>query len=544
MIFRKFLHFQYLVFWLGLFFLTVPVHATATSGEAVAVEAPLIVANRPIIIFRSDYQGLSPAVRASRAKATIDNLLLQPRPGIISQRNDGENQLILIDGIFVFAVQPGDLASSEHLTSEQVAAQSASRLHQALVEISESRTWEAMTRNAALAGLLTAILGLALWGLSHMRSRLLRRLARAVAPKITGLQVGGLRVFDSGHLIAFLQRLLRFSSLLIVALLLYEWLSAVLTLFPYTRPWGERLNELLLDFFGSIALAVFGAIPGLGVAVTIFILARLTVDFLGKLLERIGNTGASPNWLGLDTLPTTRRLISAAIWLFALAMAYPYLPGAQTEAFRGLSVLLGLMISLGATSIVGQGAAGLIMTYTRTMRPGEYVRIGEHEGTVMRLGMFTTTIRTGLGEELTLPNSLITGTVTKNYSRTVEGPGYIIDTTVTIGYDTPWRQVEAMLVEAANRTQGIRSDPAPRVYQTALSDFYPEYRLVAQAVPTQPAPRAEVLSQLHANIQDVFNKYGVQIMSPHYRSDPARPKLVLPGEEAPPPAMAAEAPGQ
>ena len=534
--------FRCLAVWLGLLFLAVPAHAATASGEAIAVEAPLIVANRAVMTFRSEYQGLSPAVRASRARATIDNLLLQARPGIVSQRNDGENQLILIDGIFVFAVQPGDLASSEHLTSEQVAAQSAARLHQALVEIGESRTWEAMARSAALAGLFTAILGLALWGLSHLRSRLLRRLARAVAPKITGLQISGLRVFDGSHLIALLQRLLRFSSILLVALLLYEWLSAVLTLFPYTRPWGERLNELLLEFFGSIALAIFGALPGLGVAITIFILARLAVDFLGKLLERIGKTGASPDWLGADTLPTTRRLISAAIWLFALAMAYPYLPGAQTEAFKGLSVLLGLMISLGATSIVGQGAAGLIMTYTRTMRPGEYVRIGEHEGTVMRLGMFTTTIRTGLGEELTLPNSLITGTVTKNYSRTVEGPGYVIDTTVTIGYDTPWRQVEALLTEAAKRTPGIRDTPAPHVYQTALSDFYPEYRLVAQAVPTQPVPRAEVLSRLHANIQDVFNEYGVQIMSPHYLSDPARPKLVLPGEEAPPPAMAAETP--
>jgi small-conductance mechanosensitive channel len=176
--------------------------------------------------------------------------------------------------------------------------------------------------------------------------------------------------------------------------------------------------------------------------------------------------------------------------------------------------------------VVGQAASGLILTYTRTLRPGEYVRVGEHEGTVMEMGMFTTRIRTGVGEMLTIPNSMITGTVTKNYSRAVNGQGYVLDTTVTIGYDTPWRQVEAMLIEAAQRTEGIVSTPAPQVLQTALSDFYPEYRLLAQTIARQPQPRGVLLSKLHANIQDVFNEYGVQIMSPHYIADPQRDKVV------------------
>ena len=207
-------------------------------------------------------------------------------------------------------------------------------------------------------------------------------------------------------------------------------------------------------------------------------------------------------------------------------MAYPYLPGAETQAFKGLSVLLGLMISLGASSLVGQAASGLILMYTRTMRAGEYVGISDKEGTVVELGLFTTRIRTGMGEELTLPNSLILGTVTKNYSRAVQGKGFILSTNVTIGYDTPWRQIHAMLIEAAGRTTGVLADPAPRVFQHALSDYYPEYRLVCQAVPSTPLSRAEALTALHANIQDVFNEYGVQIMSPHYMNDPAEAKVV------------------
>jgi small-conductance mechanosensitive channel len=169
-------------------------------------------------------------------------------------------------------------------------------------------------------------------------------------------------------------------------------------------------------------------------------------------------------------------------------------------------------------------------------RKGEYVRLADHEGTVTDVGIFATRLRTGLGEELTLSNSTILAGTTRNYSRAVKGEGFVLDTTVTIGYDTPWRQVHALLGEAAKRTPGVLEDPAPQVFQTALSDWYPEYRLVCQAIPAEPRPRAQVLSTLHANIQDVFNEYGVQIMSPQYFEDPKVPKIVPPDKWFTPPA--------
>ena len=168
------------------------------------------------------------------------------------------------------------------------------------------------------------------------------------------------------------------------------------------------------------------------------------------------------------------------------------------------------------------------------------MRIGEHEGTVVEVGVFNTRIVTGTGETLTLPNTLITGSVTRNYSRIVQGAGYLVDTTVTIGYDTPWRQVEALLLEACRRTEGIQAEPAPQVLQTALSDFYPEYRLVAHGVASETRNRAMLLSMLHSNIQDVFNEFGVQIMSPHYIADPQDAKLVSRTNWFTPPAKAPE----
>jgi small-conductance mechanosensitive channel len=489
-------------------------------------EATLSIFNRDIVTFRSDFLGIGPASRVARARSVIEDALKRGGEHPVTIKENPEGQLVIMGDTLAFVITTGDVDPLASETPAQAAAGAARKLEQVIAETSEARNLQALLTGAAWATGATALfLGL-LWGIARIRAWVAGKLLAVAERKVQSLRLGGAQVLESNYLIPGLRRLLILFSWLVVALLAYEWLSFVLSRFPYTRPWGERLNEYFLNIAEQLLGSIVGAIPGLGVAIAIFLIARFTVTFLGRFLERLSHAASPPEWLGADTMPTTRRLFSIGIWLFALAMAYPYLPGAQTEAFKGLSVLLGLMVSLGASSIVGQGASGLILTYTRTLQVGEYVRIGDNEGTVTRMGAFTTTMRTGLGEELTIPNSLITGSVTKNYSRAVRGRGYIVDTTVTIGYDTPWRQVEAMLKEAARRTPGILADPSPRVFQTALSDFYPEYRLVAQAVPSQPQPRAEVMATLHAHIQDVFNEYGVQIMSPHYLGDPAAAKVV------------------
>jgi small-conductance mechanosensitive channel len=164
--------------------------------------------------------------------------------------------------------------------------------------------------------------------------------------------------------------------------------------------------------------------------------------------------------------------------------------------------------------------------YTRTFRVGEYVKIQETEGTVKELGIFMTRVRTGHGDEVMLPNNFVLGNVSRNYSRGVGEPDFVLMAALTIGYDTPWRQVHAMLEEAARRTPDVRIEPAPRIFQTALSDFYVEYQLSARCAAESALARADATSRLYANIQDVFNEHGVQIMSPHYLGDPAEAKVV------------------
>jgi small-conductance mechanosensitive channel len=472
--------------------------------------------------------GLSPEKRAERATTTLRQLLRSHEAHTVSVKHNPAGQLIMVGDTLAFIVTKADLDPVKEETLEVAAKKAAGDLQTVIGETLEARSFDSLLKSAITSGIATAVFVTLLWILSVIRRWISVKLVDIAARKAEALKVGNTNLLERRHVVRVLLKVLSALRWFIVAILTYEWLSYLLSTVPYTRPWGLRLNAYLLDVIQGIGSSILGALPGLGVAIVIFAIARFTIVFLSGVLERMSKSENTLSWLGSDTMPTTRRLFSFAIWVFAIAMAYPYLPGAQTEAFKGMSLLLGLMVSLGASSIIGQGAAGLILTYTRTMRAGEFVRVGEHEGTVTRVGMFTTTIRTGLGEELTLPNSMITGTVTKNYSRAVHGSGFIVDTVVTIGYDTPWRQVEAMLIEAAQRTTGILNAPAPRVFQTALSDYYPEYRLVAQAIPSEPRPRAEIMSMLHANIQDVFNEYGVQIMSPHYMMDPASEKIVKP----------------
>jgi small-conductance mechanosensitive channel len=182
------------------------------------------------------------------------------------------------------------------------------------------------------------------------------------------------------------------------------------------------------------------------------------------------------------------------------------------------------MISLGSSGIVNQMMSGLTITYSRALRVGDYVRIGDVEGTVTHVGPLSTKLKTPRREEVTIPNAVVVSTRTTNYSRHANGEGVYAATTVTIGYDAPWRQVKALLLLAAERTPGIRSNPQPVVRQTALQDFYVEYTLLVSL--EDQASRAPTLDALHGNIQDAFNEHGVQIMSPNYEADPSGPKIV------------------
>jgi len=271
-------------------------------------------------------------------------------------------------------------------------------------------------------------------------------------------------------------------------------------------------------------VSIVDSIPDLVTVAIILLIARMIVRLLHGVFIGVETGRLSLFGLQQETAEATRRISTVLVWLFAIIVAYPYIPGSDTDAFRGVSVFVGLMLSLGSAGLVNQVMSGLVVVYARAIRPGEYVKVGDIDGLVAEVGLLSTKLVTARKEEVTIPNAVMIGEATVNYSRLSDKDGAVVATSITIGYDAPWRQVHALLCLAAERTETVRKDPPPRVVQRSLGDFYVEYTLIAHV--DQPWQRPAILSELHANIQDAFNEYGVQIMSPHFEIQPHAPVLV------------------
>jgi small-conductance mechanosensitive channel len=220
----------------------------------------------------------------------------------------------------------------------------------------------------------------------------------------------------------------------------------------------------------------------------------------------------------------TYRLVRIGVVAFALVVAYPYIPGSESEAFKGLSIFAGILLSIGSSAFIANYVAGYSLIYRKLFAIGDRVRIGDVTGEVMETRVQVTRIRTPKNEEVILPNSMILQSVVTNYSTHARDRGLILHTPVGIGSEVPWRQVEGMLLTAAERTGGVLEDPPPFVRQRGLADFAVNYELnVYVASADDMIGRYD---ELHANILDVFNEYGVQIMTPAYEGDPSSPKIV------------------
>lgn len=490
--------------------------STATRGEAT-----VSLYNRPIAVFRAPFLGLTPAERAERTQRAIADLLDRGGPGAVTVQSAPQGNVVMVDGRMALILTPedADVLRGENLDSVTRAAVTA--LSRVIEQQKEARDRKRLLVAIGLSLLATVLYVLAMRLLSRLRLAFWRRATVMMErAHLAETAQGQETPFRTGVLWA-----LRVLVWLVAVMLTYQWVVFVLLQFPRTRATGEQLGALVLGVLGRLAHGSVDALPDLAVAVAIFVLVRALIGVLGSMFAHVEQSQDSSGWLVPELARPTQRLVNIALWIFAIVMAYPYLPGANTEAFKGMSVLVGLMITLGGASLVGQAASGLILIYSRTLRVGDFVRISGEEGTVTELGMFTTRLQTGMGHEVTIPNSVAMGGVTRNFSR-VGPPGHtVVDTSVTIGYDTPWRQVQAILQEAARRTPGVLQDPKPWVVQTALSDFYVEYRLVGRMDAAQHK-RGLVLSMLNANVLDVFNEEGVQIMSPHYEGDPEQAKVV------------------
>ncbi len=501
--------------------------AFAAAEDDAGRPANVTLAGQTIVTLRGTVGGFPPEERAHRATLRLVDVLSTADGDAIGTRVDDAGVLLTLNDARIVLLAPDDRpgATPAELQAEALAA--AERLRAAVGAYRLEQTPAARTRAIALAAGATVLLFAALLVLLRLHGSARRGIEALVQRRLHRVH-GGFRATLAARAGA-VARLAAGALLGLVAVVLFwYWLVFVLARFPGTRSLADTLGGFILRAAGELLWKAAASIPDILTVVLIVVVARLVARGWRALFDAIERGSLEIPWFHPETAPPTRRIAVLFTWVAAAVVAYPYLPGSQSLAFKSMSLFLGVMVSLGSSGLVNQVLSGLVLMYSRSYRPGDYVEVQGHEGTVLTLGLLSTKLRTPKQEEVTIPNAVMIGSATRNYSRLAEPDGVILHTTVTIGYGTPWRQVHAMLLLAAARTPGLRARPEPFVLQTSLSDFYVSYQLNARMV--RPDSRPATFAALHANIQDVFNEYGVQIMSPHYLQDPLDPVVVPPAQ--------------
>lgn len=510
-----------------------PLLAATEEGTAQA-QAPATVRyyNRDILTFRSAFMGRSPLQRAQVAEFNIKRIVEEPGTPSVTFNDTAAGAILLLGGEVVTLITPADVDTAQGQSLAQVREEVRSRLGEAVAAAERERAPGRVLRGVLHSLVATALAAALAWVMAWLARQLRAAMLAWVGKKAGTLRSVPVRqmLHGANALADWLSRALLLVAVLVLA---EEWLRYVFHQFDYTQPWATTMTLWLAAQAKAWLWAGVAAIPGLVTALIIFLLARLASQIIGILFRGVQHGRFQLFGIDRQLAEPSRKLIVAGIWLFALVMAYPYLPGSGSDAFKGLTVLLGVMISLGGSSIVGQAAAGFTLLYSRTMSVGDLVKVADVEGQVIQIGLFTTRIRTLTGVEVSLPNMHVLSGKLLNYSRDPQAAGMWLETGVTIGYDTPWRQVHRLLLDAAGRTGHVQHAPPAYVLQTALNDFYVAYVLRVHIV--ELPLRADILSALHANIQDAFNAAGVQIMSPNYIADPELPKIVTPDNWDPKP---------
>jgi small-conductance mechanosensitive channel len=496
-----------------------PPAASATSDEEkfapAESDAPIVVWNRTLITLRAPFGQLTAAERAAAGQQRITAALETMRPeGLTAtwiQAGADEGVLIRSDAQVLFGVLPADVDGTR-AGAEAAGARVVADLKAIIAERTESLRLPRLLQAIGVSALALIVFVALCAAVARVHRRLHHRLeARAARRHSQGLDF---RPIAWGF-VRVLVDLARLAAMLALA---YLTLSLVLRQFPYTRPWGETLGGYVFDAVGRLGEAFVASIPSLATLLLIGLITRGLVRVVSAWFDAIEAGRIESDWFDAQTAGATRRLVVTGIWLFALTVAYPYIPGSETAAFKGVSVFVGLMLSLGSAGALSQIVSGFVVLYSRAIRVGDFVSIDDREGVVVEVGLLSLKLATRLREEVTIPNAVVAAAAVNNYTRRSREEGLFVATSVSIGYDTPWRQVHALLELAASRTPDVLPSPKPYVLETGLADFYVVYQL--NAAIARPTDRPFVLSRLHAEIQDAFNEFGVQIMSPNFEAQP------------------------
>ena len=415
-------------------------------------------------------------------------------------------------------------ATREGVALDVLVDSAKTKITKAVYRYRNDRAPRTLLINSGFALAATVIAALLIWGLLRLFAWFNTLAQQKIKARIEQLESKSHNIIHADQIWDIMGGLLRAIKVFSILVLVYFYLNLVLGLYPWTRLFALYLFSFTVNPLRIIGLGLFNALPNIFFLVIFFFIIRYVLKitrlfFVGIERGSIHVKNFEREW-GLPTYRIVRLLIIA----FALVIAYPFIPGSSSGAFKGVSIFLGVIFSLGSSSILANIIAGYTITYRRAFKIGDRIRINDLIGDVVDRSVLDTHLRSLKNEEIVIPNSTILSSNVINYSTEARSKGLILHTTVGIGYEVPWRQVEAMLQLAAERTEGIRSEPKPFVLEQSLGDFAVNYELNVYC--DDAGQMMKIYSGLHRNILDVFNEHNVQIMTPNYVQDSEEPKVV------------------
>ncbi|WP_223653394.1 mechanosensitive ion channel family protein [Hymenobacter psoromatis] len=419
----------------------------------------------------------------------------------------------------------------ENLRQDSLAQRHRRQIIRAVTTYQNTHSLQTYLREAGLTLLVLLVFYFLLRYVNKLFGWLRQQLEARHDTWFTGLKLGNYELFNERRQLKAALFVLTLLRVIVILLSVYLVLPIVFSIFPGTQGIADTLVGYVLDPVRHILQAIWNYLPKLFTIIVIVVVFRYVLKFLHSIKEeiRLGNLtleGFYPEWAN-----PTYQIVRVLVFAFALIVIFPYLPGSDSPVFQGVSVFLGFLFTFGSSGSLSNVVAGLVLTYMRAFKIGDRVKIGDVTGDIVEKTLLVTRVRTIKNEEITIPNSSVMGSYTTNYSTAAPTLGLIMHTTVTIGYDVPWKQVHALLLAAAAAVPEVLPDPAPFVLQTGLDDFYVSYQL---NVYTRAADKqAGLYSQLHQNIQDQFNESGVEILSPHYRAARDGNQIAVPPQYLP-----------
>ena len=510
----------------------------AETGANIST-APVEVDGR--VLFRLRGAAALPAeVRVARVKERIEAVAADPaiRSDELRVVSSGEYTKIMAGEQAVLTLVDAD-ARLMQVGLTVLADLTLHRIAQAIDEYREARRPERLLRDALFASGATAALAVFVALLMWLMRRIDVQLERRFERRIKALEAQSFELVRAEQIRGAMRNALRAARTAALLAFAILYLHFVLSLFPWTRSYGTLLLGILVGPLRVMGRAVLANIPNLVFLTILFVVVRFALRLTRLFFEAVSRGSITLAGFDREWAAPTYRIARLAVIAFGVVIAYPYIPGSESAAFKGVSLFLGVVFSLGSSSVIANTIAGYSMTYRRAFKVGDRIKVGDTIGDVIEVRLQVTHLRSLKNEEVIIPNSVILNSQIENYSSLAEKQGLILHTTVGIGYETPWRQVEAMLQMAAARTPGLLTDPPPFVLQRRLGDFCVEYEINAYC--RDAHAMMPLYTALHRSILDVFNEYGVQIMTPAYETDPEQAKLVPEEQWYAPPARPEDA---